>query len=138
MAEATITNGTFFQGNALGPGTMDNLTGLSLQNLNKGTVTNSGINIGAVNGASSNGNFGLTIGNVEGSTGQNVAIQTGTGVVNFGGNVAVNNPNGNPRIFSRSNNAATYSDRVMDVSNGNFRLYREGGPEGTKNFLTVN
>ena len=134
-AGATITNANLFQGNTGGPGTVENLTGLSLTGLNKGTLRNTGINIGAVSGNSANGNFGLTIGDVTGSSGQNVAIQTGAGVVNFGGNVTINRGNDNPRLFLRSNNATTYSNRVLDVFNGNFRLYREGGPEGTKEFF---
>jgi hypothetical protein len=51
------------------------------------------------------------------------------------GSIAVNN--GNPRVYFKTNNAATWSNRAIDVFNGRFRIYREGGPEGTKEFINV-
>lgn len=51
------------------------------------------------------------------------------------GNIGINN--GNPRIYFKTNNAATWSNRVIDVSSGSFRFYREGGPEGTKELMNI-
>jgi hypothetical protein len=51
------------------------------------------------------------------------------------GHIAVNN--GNPRVYFKTDNAAVWSNRVIDVSNGRFRFYREGGPEGTKEFINI-
>lgn len=51
------------------------------------------------------------------------------------GNIAVNNSN--PGVYFKTDNAATWSNRAIDVSSGNFRFYREGGPEGTKEFINV-
>lgn len=51
------------------------------------------------------------------------------------GHIAINN--GNPRVYFKTNNAATWSNRVIDVSNGRFRFYKEGGPEGTQEFLNI-
>ncbi len=51
------------------------------------------------------------------------------------GHIAVNN--GNPRMYFKTDNAATWSNRVIDVSDGRFRFYREGGPEGTREFINV-
>jgi len=51
------------------------------------------------------------------------------------GHIAINN--GNPRVYFKTDNAATWSNRVIDVSNGRFRFYKEGGPEGTQEFLNI-
>ncbi len=51
------------------------------------------------------------------------------------GNIAVNN--GNPRIYFKTNDAATWSNRVIDVSSGSIRFYREGGPEGSKELVNI-
>ena len=50
------------------------------------------------------------------------------------GNVSLYANNDNPRFLLRSSSATTYSDRLMDVSSGTLRFYRQGGPEGTKIF----
>lgn len=51
------------------------------------------------------------------------------------GNIAINN--GNPRVYFKSDNAATWSNRVIDVSSGSFRFYREGAPEGTQELVNI-
>lgn len=51
------------------------------------------------------------------------------------GNISVNN--GNPRLYLKTNDAATWSNRVIDVSSGSFRFYREGGPEGTQEQMNI-
>lgn len=53
------------------------------------------------------------------------------------GSIGINN--GNPRVYFKTNSAATWSNRVIDVSSsdGAFRFYREGGPEGSKEFLNI-
>lgn len=51
------------------------------------------------------------------------------------GHIAVNNSN--PRVYFKTDNATTWSNRVIDVSNGKFRFYKEGGPEGTQEFINI-
>jgi hypothetical protein len=51
------------------------------------------------------------------------------------GNISVNN--GNPRVYFKTNSAATWSNRVIDVSSGSFRFYREGGPEGSQEQMNI-
>jgi hypothetical protein len=53
------------------------------------------------------------------------------------GSIGINN--GNPRIYLKSNSAATWSNRVIDVSSvdGALRFYKEGGPEGSQEFLNI-
>ncbi len=51
------------------------------------------------------------------------------------GNIAINN--GNPRVYFKTNSSAVWSNRAIDVSSGSFRFYREGGPEGTKEYLNI-
>jgi hypothetical protein len=53
------------------------------------------------------------------------------------GAIGVNN--GNPRIYLKTNSAATWSNRVIDVSSldGAIRIYKEGPPEGTQEFLNI-
>ena len=43
----------------------------------------------------------------------------------------------NPRYYFITNDAETYSNRVIDVLNGDFRFYKEGAPEGTQIFATI-
>jgi hypothetical protein len=45
--------------------------------------------------------------------------------------------NGNPRLYFKTNSAATWSNRVIDVSSGSFRFYREGAPEGTQEQMNI-
>jgi hypothetical protein len=40
-------------------------------------------------------------------------------------------------VYFRTNSAATWSNRVIDVSNGRLRFYKEGGPEGTQEFINI-
>jgi hypothetical protein len=51
------------------------------------------------------------------------------------GAIGINSPN--PRVYFKTNSAATYSDRVIDVSSGSFRFYREGAPEGTQEQMNI-
>jgi hypothetical protein len=51
------------------------------------------------------------------------------------GAIGINN--GNPRLYFKTNSAATWSDRVIDVSSGSFRFYREGGPEGSQEQMNI-
>ncbi|WP_118953433.1 hypothetical protein [Taibaiella helva] len=51
------------------------------------------------------------------------------------GHIAINN--GNPRVYLKTDNATTWSNRVIDVSDGRFRFYKEGGPEGTQEFINI-
>lgn len=51
------------------------------------------------------------------------------------GNIGINN--GNPRVYFKTDSAAVWSNRVIDVSSGSFRFYREGGPEGTKELVNI-
>lgn len=51
------------------------------------------------------------------------------------GHIGINNSN--PRVYFKTDNAATWSNRVIDVSNGKFRFYKEGGPEGTQEFINI-
>lgn len=51
------------------------------------------------------------------------------------GNIAINN--GNPRVYFKTNDAAVWSNRVIDVSSGSMRFYREGLPEGTKEMMNI-
>lgn len=87
----------------------------------------------------------LTIGNYNGSTyntrmtvlaNGNVGIGTSTPGFQLhvaNGNIGISG--GNPRLYMSANG---YSNRVMDVNtNGNWRLYREGGPEGTMVFMEI-
>jgi hypothetical protein len=51
------------------------------------------------------------------------------------GSIGINN--GNPRLYFKTNSAATWSNRVIDVSSGSFRFYREGAPEGTQEQMNI-
>ena len=51
------------------------------------------------------------------------------------GSIGINN--GNPRLYFKTNSAATWSNRVIDVSGGSFRFYREGAPEGTQEQMNI-